>query len=88
MPPAPASPRPVIILSTISSKREYPLPVLAFTYIRHHDILKRRIACMVNPNSANEDINFGNMSPDDMPHMGGGDGEDLELDNRIKEDTH
>lgn len=43
---------------------------------------------MANPNSANEDINFGNMSPDDMPHMGGGDGEDLELDNRIKEDTH
>ena len=40
---------------------------------------------MANPNSANEDIGFGNMSPDDMPHMGGGDGEDLELDNRIKE---
>lgn len=25
------------------------------------------------------------MFPDDMPHMGGGEGEDLELDHRIKE---
>ena len=43
---------------------------------------------MANPNSVNEDINFGNMSPDDRPHMGGGEGEDLDLDNRIREDTH